>query len=166
MFRGEAFGHDLRPEAAGGAVLGDFFEKIVVGVEEERKLRGEFIDAEPGVERGLDVGDAVCEGEGYFLDGSGAGFADVIAGDGDGVPLGKIVAAPRENVRDDAHGGAHGIDVGAASDVFLQDVVLNGAGKFLQAGTLALGNGYVQTDGNCGRSVKGPGGGDIVERGA
>src|SRR6266851_5332380 len=80
-------------------------------------------------ERGLDVGDAVCEGEGDFLDGGGAGFADVITGDGDGVPLGKMVAAPGENVGDDAHGGAHGIDVGAASDVFLQDVVLNGAGK-------------------------------------
>src|SRR5438034_3395248 len=30
----------------------------------------------------------------------------------------------------DAHGGPHGINVGAAGDVFLEDVVLHGAGKF------------------------------------
>ena len=102
----ETVAHDFGPEAAGGAELGDFFEQVVVRVEEEGKLRSEFVDAEAGVERGLDVGDAVGEREGDFLDGGRAGFANVVAGDGDGVPLGEIVAAPGEDVGDDAHGGA------------------------------------------------------------
>ncbi len=161
IFCTEAFRHDFRPEAASGAVFGDFFEKIIVGVEEERKLRGEFIDAESGVERGLDVGDAIGEREGDFLDGGRAGFADVIAGDGDGVPLGKIVATPGENISDDAHRGAHGVDVGAAGDVFLQNVVLNSAGKFLQAGALAFRDGYIETEQDGGGGVDGHGGGDF-----
>ncbi len=115
----EAFHHNARPEAAGGAVLGDFLEKVVVGVEKERKLRSEFVDAKPGVKRGLDVSDAISEGEGDFLDSGRASFADVIAGDGNRVPLGEMVAAPGENVGDDAHRGADGIDVRATGDVLL-----------------------------------------------
>src|SRR6266478_1500815 len=48
--RGEAIAHDAGPQAAGGAVLGDLFEQIVMSVEEERKLRREIIDAEASVE--------------------------------------------------------------------------------------------------------------------
>ena len=75
-------------------------------VEEERESRGEVVDAEAGVDGGLDVSDAVGEGEGHFLDGGRAGFANVVAGDGDGGPLGQVVVAPGENVGDDAHGRA------------------------------------------------------------
>src|SRR6267143_626017 len=163
IFCTEAFRHDASPETAGRAVFGDFFKKIVVGVEEKRKLRSEFIDAESGVECGLDVGDAIGERESHFLDGGGAGFADVIAGDGDGVPLGKIVAAPGENVRDDAHRGAHGIDVRAAGDVFLQNVVLHGAGKFLQAGALPFRNCHIETEQDCGGGVDGHGRGEFFQ---
>src|SRR6267143_5152708 len=159
----EAFRHDPGPETARGAVFGDFFKKIVVGIEEKRKLWRKFIDAESGVERGLDIGDAIGEGEGHFLDGGGAGFADVIAGDGDGVPLGKIVAAPRENIGDDAHRGAHRIDVRAAGDVFLQNVVLHGAGKFLQAGALPFRNCHIETEQDCGGGVDGHGRGDFFQ---
>src|SRR6266850_2065418 len=161
IFCRETFRHDAGPETAGGAVFGDFFKKIVVGIEEERKLRGEFIDALSSVERTLDIGDTIGQREGDFLDGGGAGFADVVAGDGDGVPLGKIVAAPRENVRDDAHRGAHGINVGAAGDIFFQNIVLHGAGKFLQAGALPFCNRYIETKQDCGGGVDGHGRGDF-----
>jgi len=134
-----------------------------VGIEEKRKLRREFIDAETGVKRGLDIGDTIGQREGHFLDGGGAGFADMIAGDGDGVPLGKIVAAPRENVGDDAHRGAHGIDVRAAGDVFLQNVVLHGAGKFLEAGALPFRNCHIETEQGCGGGVDGHGGRDFFQ---
>src|SRR6266704_2090512 len=164
VFRAEAFRHDFGPEAAGGSILGDFFEKIVMSVEEKRKLRSKFIDAESGVERGLNVGDAIGKREGDFLDCGRTGFADVITGDRDGVPLRDVVAAPRENVGDNAHRGAHGIDVGAAGDVFLQNVVLHGAGKLLQGGALPFGDRNVEAeqDGSCG--VDGHGGGDFFER--
>ena len=119
---------------------------------------------EAGVESGLDVGDAVGEREGDFLDGGRAGFADVIAGDGDGIPLGEIVAAPGENVGDDAHGGTDGINVGAASDVFLENVVLHGAGKFCEIGALFFGDGDVEAEEDGGGGVDGHGGGDFFER--
>ena len=162
----KAIAHDVGPQAARGAKLGDFFEQVVVGVEEEGELRSEFVDAEAGIERGLDVGDAVGEREGDFLDGGRAGFANVVAGDGDGVPLGEIVAAPGENIGDDAHGGAHRINVCAARDVFLEDVVLHGAGKFREAGALFFGDGDVEAKKNRGGGVDGHGSGDFFERNA
>src|SRR5437660_11025560 len=51
----ETGAHDFGPQAAGGAVFGDFFEQIVVRVEKKGKLRREFVDAEAGVKRGLHV---------------------------------------------------------------------------------------------------------------
>ena len=162
----EPVAHNSGPQAARGAVLGDFFEQIVVRVEEEGELRREFVDAEAGVKRGLHVGDAVGEGEGDFLNGGRARFADVVAGDGDGVPAGEFVAAPGKNIGDDAHGRAHGINVRAAGDVFLQNVVLHGAGKFLQIGALLFGHGDVEAEKNRGGGVDGHGGGNFFERDA
>ena len=47
ILRAETVAHGVRPEAARGAELGDFFEEFVVGVEEEGKLRREFVDGRP-----------------------------------------------------------------------------------------------------------------------
>ena len=91
----ETLAHDARPQAAGRAVLGDLFEQIAVRVEEEGELRGEFVDAEASVDGGLDVGDGVGQREGDFLNRGRAGLANVIAGDGDGVPLGKFACGTR-----------------------------------------------------------------------
>ena len=77
-----------------------------------------------------------------------------------------MVAAPGENVGDDAHRGTYGIDVSAAGDVFFQDVVLHGAGKFLQAGALALGNRDVETEKDGGSGVDGHGSRNFFERDA
>ena len=90
--------HDARPHAAGGAELGDLFQKIVVGIEEERKPRGEVVHIEARREGGLHVGDAVGQREGDFLHRGRAGFAHVIAGDGNRVPLGQFVR-PRQTCR-------------------------------------------------------------------
>jgi len=164
IFGSEAVTHDFGPEAASGAKFGDFFEEIAVGVEEEGKLRREFVDREAGVECGLNVGNTIGEREGDFLDRGGTRFADVITGDGDGVPFGKSIAAPGKNVGDDAHRGAHRIDVGSARDVFLEDIVLNGAGEFGEIGALFSCDGDVEAEKNCGRSVDGHGSGNAFER--
>ena len=58
--------------------------------------------------------------------------------------LGSSCAAPGENVGDDAHGGTHGVDVGAAGDVFLENVVLHGAGDSCEIGALFFGDGDVE----------------------
>ena len=56
-------------------------------------------------------------------------LADVIAGDRDRVPARNALAAAGEHVGDQPHGRRRRKDVGAARDVFLQDVVLHGPGE-------------------------------------
>ena len=164
IFCGEALLHDFGPQAAGGAKLGNFFEQIAVGVEEERKLGSEIVDGETSVERGLNVSDSIRKSKCNFLNGGRASFTDVIARDGDGVPLGKSFAAPGKNIGDDAHGRTDGIDVCAASDVFLEDIVLSGAGKSGKIGALFFRHGDVEAKKNRSGGVDGHGSGDAFER--
>ncbi len=166
VFGAEALFHDFGPDPAGGAEFGDFFEEVVVGVEEEGQARGEVVHFQAGFEGGFDVGDAVGQGEGDFLDGAGSGFADVVAGDGDGVPFGYVVFAVGEDVGDDPHGFLGGVDVGAAGHVFLEDVVLDRAGDFVGRDALFFCYGDVHAEQDGGGGVDGHGGGDFVERDA
>ena len=69
------------------------------------------------------------EREGDLLDGGRAGLADVITADGNRVPVRHFTLAEGEDVGDDPQGGAGRIDVRAARDVLLQNVVLNRAGQ-------------------------------------
>ena len=164
VFGREAIAHDASPEAPRGAILRDFFEQIVVRVEEEGELRSKGIDVEPGVNRGLHIRDRIRQRERNFLNGRRAGFADVVPGDRDGVPLGKFCAAPGENIGHDTHRGAHGIYVRAAGDVFLEDIVLHRAGKFRQAGALLFCNRDIQAKKNRGGGVDGHRSGNVFER--
>ncbi len=77
----EMFAHDARPHAAGGAELGDFFQEIIVRVEEEGQARRELVDIQASFDRGLDVSHAVTESERDFLHGGRSGLAHVVAGD-------------------------------------------------------------------------------------
>ena len=163
ILRAEALAHDAGPEAAGGAEFGDLFDEVVVRVEEEREARGEAVDVETGVDGSLDVGHAVGQGEGDLLRGGGAGLAHVVAGDGDGVPIGDFGGSPGEHVGDDAHGVGDGIDIRAARDVLLQDVVLHGAGELLDVGSASPGRGDIEGEQNAGGGVDGHRGGDGVE---
>ena len=117
----------MRPEPPRGAELRDLLEEVVVRGEEERQPLAEPIDVEAGGARRLDVGDRVGERERHFLHRRRSGFADVVAADRDRVPVRQLALAPREDVRDDAQRVARRIDVGAARDVLLEDVVLNRA---------------------------------------
>ena len=76
------------------------------------------------------------------------------------------MAAPGENVGDDAHGGAQRIDVSAARDIFLEDVVLHGAGEALEVRALLFGDGDVEREENRGGGIDGHRGGDSFERDA
>ncbi len=74
--------HPGSPEVAGRAILGDLFKEVNVGVKKEREPRGNYVDVEPALSRQLHVGKSVGQREGQFLDRGGAGFTDVIAGNG------------------------------------------------------------------------------------
>ena len=116
-----------RPQPPRGAELRDLLEEVVVRVEEEREPRPERVDVEAGVARRLHVGDRVGERERHFLHRRRARLANVVAADRDRVPLRHFALAEREDVGDDAQRRLRRIDVGAARDVLLQDVVLDRA---------------------------------------
>ena len=76
------------------------------------------------------------ERERHFLDRGRARLADVIAADRDRVPVRELALAEGEDVGDDPERRARRIDVGAARDVFLEDVVLDRPRQPRQAHTL------------------------------
>ena len=51
---------------------------------------------------------------------------------------------PGKHVGDDAHGLLRRVDVGAAGDVLLEDVVLDGAGELAHVGAWRAGDGDVE----------------------
>ena len=81
VFGAVALDHGFVPDASRGAVLGNLFEEIAVGIEEKRELRHELIDVQTAAHAPFNVFEAVAQSEGQFLNGGRAGFADVIAAD-------------------------------------------------------------------------------------
>ena len=67
VLRAETVFHQAVPNLAGGAVLADLFEEIVVRVEEEAKARAELVHIKAAAARPLDVLHAVINGERQFL---------------------------------------------------------------------------------------------------
>ncbi len=115
-------------------------------VEEERQPLAETIHVQAGVDRGLHVRDRMCERERHFLNRGRSGLADVIPADRDRVPVGQLALAEGKDVGDDSQRMARRIDVRAARDVFLQDVVLHGARKLFERAALALRDGDVERE--------------------
>ena len=164
--RAETIAHQARPEAAGGAILGNLLEQVAMRIEEERKPGREFVHCETRGERGIDVGDGIGERKAHFLHGGRAGFANVIAGDGDRGPARQFLLAPGKEVGHDAHGRARRIDIGAARDIFLEDIVLYGAREVCEARSLLPGHGDIQGEENRRRGVDGHRSGDLAKRDA
>ena len=159
----EAIFHDPCPVSAAGAELGHFFQNVGEGVEEEAQARSEGIHRHAAVHAGLHVGDAVGDGEGHLLGRRGTGFTDMIAADADGVPFGNVLVAVFDEVHREPHAGFGGIDVLAAADDFLQNVVLDRAAHLVEGHPLFLGDGQVHGQQHRGRGVDGHRGGDFVE---
>ena len=124
------------PDAASGAILGDFLEEVAVRVEEKGELRDESVDVHAAANAPLDVFEAVAQREGQLLNGGGASFANVVAADGNGVELRRVLDCELEGVDDEPHGGLGRINVFLLRDIFLEDVVLQRAGDFLPIGAL------------------------------
>jgi hypothetical protein len=139
VLRAEAVAHDRRPQPPGGPELRDLLEQRRAGHEEEAQPRRERVDVEPGVERRLDVGDAVGEREGDLLHRRRPGLTHVVAGDRDGVEARQPVGAVGEGVGDDPQARRRRVDVGAAGDVLLEHVVLDRAAQLRRVDALLLG---------------------------
>ena len=113
-----------RPHPSRDPELGDLLEQFGPRREEERQATREVIDVEAPVDRCLDVGDGIGQGERQLLGRGRPGLAHVVAGDRDGVPLRELAGAELEDVGHEPHRRAWREDVRASGDVLLEDVVL------------------------------------------
>ena len=96
---------------------------------------GEFVDVHAAREVGLDIGEAVGQGEGELGDGVRAGLGDVVSGDRHRVEVAHVAVA--EGLLDVGHhlqGELGGEDAGVLGLVFLEDVGLDGAAGDLDGG--------------------------------
>ena len=100
----------------------------VVRATKKNDSRGrEVVDGQPGGERGPHVRDPVGQRERDLLRGRRPGLGHVVAGDRDRVPLRNLGPAVGERVGDQPQRRLRRVDVGAAGDVLLEDVVLDRA---------------------------------------
>jgi hypothetical protein len=136
--------HLAGPDPARGAVLGDFLEEVDVGVEEEGKPGGEVVDFEASLDRLLDVGEAVLEGEGELLLRGRSRLANVVSGDRDRVPARHPLGRPLDHVADQSHRRLDREAPLLLGDVLLEDVGLDRAGEPLGRHPLLLGDANVE----------------------
>ena len=129
--------HLARPDAAGGAELGDFLEKVVVAVEEEGKSRRKLIDVQPPVLAPAHVFEPVRQRERELLDGCRTGLTDVVSRNADSVPAGHFAGTELDRVDDQPHGRFGRKDVLLLGDELFEDVVLKRA-RQIPAGDPAL----------------------------
>jgi hypothetical protein len=101
-----------------------------------------------------------------FLNRGRARFANVIAADRNRVPVRQLAFAEREDIGDEPQRMPWRVDIGAARDIFLQDVVLDRAGQFLQRHALPLRDRHVQREEDDRRRIDGHRGRDLAERNA
>ena len=143
----------IGPHDPRGAVLGDFLEQIVVGVEEETESMRELIDLQSAGQALVDVVKAVGQGESQLLSGRRAGLANVIAADRNRVPLRHVVRAKLDHVDRQPHRGL-GRKVNLVLSVkFLERVVLDRAPQLLPIEALVLGIGQIKGHHDRGRGV-------------
>ena len=88
----------------------------------------------------------------------------MIAGDGDGVPLGQILGTIFKNVGNQPHGGCRGEDIGAAGCILLEHVILNGPLKLIGRNALPLCRHNIEGKQYSGGRVDGHAGADLIQR--
>ena len=155
--------HQLGPQDAAGAQLGDLRERVHGDAPEERQARGELVDVQARIQAGADVLDAIGQRVRQLQVGGRTGFLDVVAGDGDRVELRHLQRGVFEDGRDDPHRRLRRVDVGVADHELLEDVVLHGAAQFLGGHALLLGGDDVHRHHRQDRAVHGHGHGHAAQ---
>ena len=119
--------HRHRPDPAGHAADHGVLGVHAVG-EEERQVGREVVDVHAAREVGLDVGEAVGQGEGELADGVRPGLGDVVAGDGDRVEVAHLLLdEPLLDVGHHPQRELGGEQAGVLALVLLEDVGLHRA---------------------------------------
>ena len=139
VFSAKAVPHDSGPHSPGGPEFSHFFKQIVLGDEKEGHSGRKAVHIQPSCYGRLQVGNCVGKSERQLLDGRCASFPHVVAADADGVPAGHFFGAILEDIHHQAHGRSGRVGVGPPGDVFLKNVVLQGAVYFIRRDALAFG---------------------------
>jgi hypothetical protein len=121
----EAFADQPRPDLAGRPVLGDLLEEVHLGAVMQLDLVAEIVDTHALRQAGLDIGDAVADGEGGLLDRRRPRLLHVRAGDRNRQPRRHVVGHVLHHVGRQLHRRLDRHELRAARDVFLDRVVLD-----------------------------------------
>ena len=127
----EALFHHPVPDFASSAVFGNFFKEIIMGVKKEREARSKIVYVQSHLEGGLYVLDSVSQGKSQFLQGGRSRFANMVAANGDRVPARNLLGGKLKNVGNETQGRPWWKNPFLLSDVFFQNVILQGSGNLL-----------------------------------
>ena len=120
----------------------------------KKESRGaNYVDVEPRLDTGLDVGKAIRQRERELLDGGRAGFPDMIAADADRIPFRNVVGAERENIGDEPHRRLRRKDPRLLRDVFLENIVLYRPAHLVETSALLLARAQIEGEKYRGRGV-------------
>src|SRR5690348_3777265 len=99
-----AFAHKFGPQTSTCAEFSNFFEEVIMYIEEERETRCEFIDLQATLESSIDVGKTISYSESQFLDSGCSCLADMITAYTYGIPAWHITCTKFDCVSHQAHG--------------------------------------------------------------
>ena len=94
-------------------------------VKKEAELAGKAVNIQPGLERLLDISNAIGQRKGNLLHGGTTGLAHVVAADRNRIPFGHVGGTIEEDVGDQPHRRARRKDIGAARDILFEDIILH-----------------------------------------
>ena len=158
--------HETGPQTSRRAELGDFFEQVGERGEEKGQARRELIEVQSHGQRPPHVLEAVRERERHLLRRRRARLPHVIARHGDRIDAQALDRDEPAHVDREAQRRLDRIDVRAARDELLEDVVLDGALQLAARHPLLLPHHHVHREQHGRRRVDGHGRGHTIERNA
>src|SRR5574344_1105792 len=92
--------HDASPNTTASTILSNFFQYVVMSIPEEGQTACKGINVHTSLQSCFYVSNTISDGECKFLSSGGAGFTNVVTGNGNGVPQRYVRGAIFENVGD------------------------------------------------------------------
>ena len=140
VLRPIAFLHQLGPNAAPCAKLGNLFEEVHVNIKEERQTFGKLFNVATAAVQFIHIRQAIGQGVGHFFSSRCAGISNVCARNADGIEARRFVVGIQNGICNEAHRGLHRKNPCASCHVLFQNIVLNGARQFGSGHALLVGN--------------------------